>query len=447
MERSASLPSNAFIRSSGLSSHPPFQPPALPYDSEKSTPPSKARDIKEPPQRPRRPSAPNNSFTKEDLQAVTDAMSGIGFQGGDHQNMDTQDIGFAVTNGSHPKRRSRSVGAYRDSNHRMSPIQWRQHRTKSDDFSYYRGSVALVEKAEAEPQAIDKPDEPRPSTVEASEGDFNFELQDGDLEGQEKIGLEERLVTLEIKLMDLEYLLSRVQAGSTISTIQEAKSGHKRQDSVETYTSSGAQSSVPNNSVRGQPQSLSPSSSSIFRAEDQTRNGRPNSIATTLKPTPNLQANSFRNSVVDYSKRSSLSGLTIEHYSTLVTLVRHEQAARVRLEEQVTQLQHKIDSFLTSDHSERRYSGHPFSGHNRNVSSTSHISRRFGIVNPDVRRGGRYYNENRPRSSSYSTNETDTEDDYHDAYLTPKTVTPVERGEFERGAFNKLPGVEDGEAF
>lgn len=371
-------------------------------------------------------------------------MSGIGLDS-EEQSINTRDIGFAVTNGSHPKRRSRSVGAYTDSNHRMSPIQWRQQRTRSDDFSYYRESVVEPGKTQTEPNATEATPDIATETT-APEGDFNFELQEGGLEGQERIGLEERLVTLEIKLMDLEYLLSRVQAGSTISTIQEPKGGHNRQDSVETYTSSGAQS-VPNSSLPGLGQSFSPSSSSVFRGGDQMRNGRPNSIATTLKPSANLQANSFRNSTVDYSKRSSLSGLTIEHYSTLVTLVRHEQTARMRLEEQVTHLQQRVDALLASGNSERLYPGDSFSSHARNVSSTSHLSRRFGVMSSDGRRRGKYYGESRPRSNSYSTNETDTEDDYHDAYLTPNTITPVERGEFERGAFNKIPGVEDGEAF
>ena len=55
----------------------------------------------------------------------------------------------------------------------------------------------------------------------------------------------------------------------------------------------------------------------------------------------------------------------------------------------------------------------------------------------------------RPRSSSYSTNETDTDDDaFHDAYVTPN-ITPVERerGEYERGAFDRIVGVEEGMAF
>ena len=58
--------------------------------------------------------------------------------------------------------------------------------------------------------------------------------------------------------------------------------------------------------------------------------------------------------------------------------------------------------------------------------------------------------QQRPRSSSYSTNETDTDDDaYHDVYATPD-LTPmdhrVERGEYERGAFDRI-GVGEGVAF
>ena len=428
VERSASLPTNAFVRSSGLSSHPPFQPPAMPAQTEAQAQRSSEETIPMRPSRPSREGVPSTSFTKEDLQAVTNAMSGIGLPSSEVQNVDARNIGFAVTNGSNPKRRSRSVGAFRQGDHRMSPIQWRHQRTKSDEFLYYRGSKETPEKPETN---LDNAQEGTNDAIdtESQEGDFNFELQEGSLQDNERIGLEERLVTLEIKLMDLEFALSKVQAGSTVTSQRTSKRVHNRQESTDTTRSTEAPSELP----PGSP--LAPSTYST--------SNRPTSVATTLKAGHNPH-NSFYNPSGQIEQRLSLSGLTIEHYTTLVTLIRREQSARMRLEEQLSQLQQKFESSQALDRSPQYLDSR--NNHHRDLSSSSHLSR-FGAVNDDGRRRAKYYLDARPRSSSYSTNETDTEDDYHDAYVTPTNMTPVERGEYEAGALNRIPGVEEGEAF
>ena len=360
-------------------------------------------------------------------------MSGIGILTNNESNVDARNIGFAVTNGSNPRRRSRSVGAFRASDHRMSPIQWRHLRTKSDDFTYCRGSKEIIEKPEARPEEAQE-EAPEHNTLNSQEVDFNFGLQDDSFQANERIGLEERLMTLEIKLMDFEYTLSKIQAGSLNMSSRTSKRAHNRQDSVETGQSSGAPSA-----------SVEVSSAGASPMTQEFSNNRPTSVATTLKAGQNPQSNSFWRSSVQTEKRLSLSALTIEHYTTLVTLIRREQSARMRLEEQVQQLQNKLEKSPDSNGIIRN---HPDSrsNHHRDVSSSSHLSRRFGTLNDDGRRRAKYYLDGRHRSSSYSTNDTDTEDDYHDAYVTPN-VTPVERGEYERGAFNRIPGVEEGEAF
>ena len=392
------------------------------------------------------------------MQIVTDAMSGLGLQTSHEQNVDERNIGFAVTNGSNPKRRSRSVGAFRENDHRMSPIQWRHYRTRSDEIRYLRESTdtgtfdKIVTSQLARPDignAIDVATDP-----EAHEGDFNFGLQTGDIQGQERIGLEERLVTLEIKLMDFEYALSKLQAGSTSSSRRNSRfeSGLNGQKSTDSYHSSDTPA-MPNDASPLLAQPISRSSSHKYSARSaviQPRD-RPTSVATTLKAGHNKN-NSFSKSPHEPSARSSLSGLTIEHYTTLVTLIRHEQSARVHLEEQVTQLQKQLDRMQgpypsQMYHQSAATHSHTFSNHSHTFSNSSRQSRPHGIIHPESRRAGRYLGEKRPRSSSYSTNETDTEDDYHDAYVTPSNITPVERGEYERGAFERVPGVEDGEAF
>ena len=351
------------------------------------------------------------------------------------EKLDTRNIGFAITNGSNPRRRSRSVGEFRGVDHRMSPIQWRHLRTKSDEQLYFRSSRELIGEVQATPIGVQKP-------VQVEQGrsspgaEFNFGLQDDALGDNERIGLEERLVTLEIKLMDLEYTLSRLQAGSSSISQRDSKYTHHRQASADTNQSSGAQSgSIDYSPVHATPATARFSSTN-----------RPTSVATTLKAGHNSQHNSFWKPSGEPEQRISLSALTIEHYTTLVTLIRREQAARMRLEEQVTQMQGQLEKAQNFDRS-THYTNGSRPSHRRDLSSSSHLSRHMGMLNSDGRRGGMYVYDGRARGSSHSTNETDTEDDYHDAYVTHTSVGSLERGEYERGAFNKMPGVEDGEAF
>ena len=457
-ERSTSMPTSAFLRSSGLSSHPPFQPPSVPQEPDPPIPSPSERRTSKPPQRPRRASVPSVMLNKDDMQAITEAMSGVGLQTSHDQNIDARNIGFAVTNGSNPKRRSRSVEAFRDDDHRMSPIQWRHYRTRSDEIRYLRGS--------ADTSASDKVAAPEPTNPENDEavdastglashsGDFNFGLQAGDLQIQERIGLEERLVTLEIKLMDFEYALSKLQTGSSMPLTRDSYFAPRldKQTSLDSHRFSGAPA-VPNGIEPSIAQPISRSSSQKYSSSSAAvqPKDRPVSVATTLKAGHNKN-NSFSKPVSEPNARSSLSGLTIEHYTTLVTLIRHEQSARVRLEEQVSQLQSQLGHLQGTLSSHMYYqsaaaNSHTFSNHSHTFSNSSRQSRPYGTSYPDDRRAGRFLGEKRPRSSSYSTNGTDTEDDYHDAYLTPPNITPVERGEYERGAFDRVPGVEDGEAF
>ncbi|KAG8526956.1 uncharacterized protein KY384_008385 [Bacidia gigantensis] len=435
-ERSASLPTNAFLRSSGLSSHPPFQPQAIQLEDEPPLPHNLERNLSEKPIRPHRASVPSETFNKDEMQAVTEAMSGIGLPINQAQNTGARDIGYAVTNDSQPKRRSRSAGASGERGQLMEPIQWRHHRTKSDEGIYSRDGAdfASFVKRNDDLEMLDSGrSEIVDGSIEAKEGEqFNFELQEDGIQDQERIGVEERLVTLEIKLMDLEYALSKLQVGSALSSRRHSRSEPVGQRSVESYRSSNVPS-IPNTSPTLN-HNLSRFSAHQSSSESASvRKDRPTSVAGTLRPGHHPLPNSFSKPQADSDNRMSFSGLTVEHYSTLVTLLRNEQSARIRLEEQVTELQQKIEKLQPASFS-YHHSSH--ASHTHTLSNQSH---RLGTMNADGRRGGKYY-VSRPRSSSYSTNETDTEDEnYHDAYVTPSNVTPVERGEYEGANYNGEP--------
>lgn len=438
------------LRTSGLSSHPPSQPPpTLAPATDMPPPPQAQRRPSERPARPRRASDPSLVLNKQETEEVDAAMTGAGLKDVQEPTVDAQRIGFAVTNGSNPRRRSRSVGASIDSEHRMSPIQWRRWRRRSDENRYRRASpdlTSLAIKGPDSPQVAQKDDN---DTVDEGEGDigehngdFDFGLPADTMHNQERIGLEERLITMEIKLMDFEYAISKLQAGATSPFRRHSQRIRmdERQDSIESYFPSDRHADTEPSPL------ISPESPPKVTSQwvkDIDPNPRPTSVATTLKAGHPGQPSVPWKGPVDRSTRSSLTGLTIDHYTTLITLIRTEQASRQRLEQQVLMLQERLDSL--SPHYSSHSHAHSISqqSHSRSLSSSQ---RRQGFV--DLR-GGVRARHHRPRSSSYSTNETDTDDDaYHDVYVTPD-ITPVERerGEYERGAFDRVAGIGEGMAF
>ena len=448
------MPVPATLRTSGLSSHPPFQAaPSPPPSMKVQVPPPPERPPPERPERPRRASVPSLTFSKQEMEAVDAAMTGLSVQAAQEQQIpDAENIGFAVTNGSNPRRRSRSVGPYRDSEHRTSPIQWRRWRRRSDEIKYWRASSDLTSfgiKGLDSPVTAQKDDNDTVDEDEAAHeehnGDFNFGLHGDTLHNQERIGLEERIVTLEIKLMDFEYALSKMQAEASQSSRRHSQSMEavERQNSVNSNHSL-EQPKVPNDPAQSTPRATPPTTSSQW-IKDITPQPRPISVATTLKPAHPGQPALPRKDSIDHSTRSSLASLTIDHYTTLITLLRNEQSARRRLEQQVSILQGRLDAISPphSSHSQAHSMSQQSHSHSRSLSSSR---RRQGFV--DLRGGKReQIRHPRPRSSSYSTNETDTDDDaFHDVYATPN-ITPSERGEYERGAFDRVAGVEEGMAF
>ena len=432
-------------------------------------PPQPERPPPERPTRPRRASLPSVILSAQEAEDINNALTGLGFQDTGSQIVDGHNIGFAVTSGSNPKRRSRSVGAHRSSakEHRMSPIQWRQWRRRSDEIRYWResttsdGSPAIgftgfvspepLLEVSAEPNAKSSfevtDQEGRP--FEAHNQDFNFGLPADDIQSNdnigEHIGLEERMITLELKLMDFEFAFSKLQAGSISLTDcfphsepVPANSGHSRSvsDQPRMHPSKAAGNTFidqyPSLAYYQNGGTPTPHQGPFNAGHDPTDiqpNPRPISIATTLKASgaPNQNNAPITR---DRSARSSMTELTIEHYTTLITLIRREQSARIRLEDQVVELQQQIEALQA-----KRSPMSPDSQQRRE--QQQNLGRHFSP--DDIRRPYRLGAESRQqrgRSSNYSEG-TDTDDDaFHEVY-----VTPVERGEFERESFDGEEGV------
>ncbi|KAJ5800805.1 uncharacterized protein N7518_002873 [Penicillium psychrosexuale] len=140
------------------------------------------------------------------------------------------------------------------------------------------------------------------------------------------VTLEQRLTTLEVKLIDLEFAIARMQTNGPEPTEKLSRPRHP--PSAESYPPRSKPTAFLSTSDRDDSPSplptipARPSSTSTIRAD--TMNTR------TLRPVPSAT------SLSDYH------GVSIEQYSTLVTLLRREQTARRNLETQVGGLRNDI---------------------------------------------------------------------------------------------------------
>ncbi|KAJ5124074.1 uncharacterized protein N7515_007899 [Penicillium bovifimosum] len=139
------------------------------------------------------------------------------------------------------------------------------------------------------------------------------------MQQDDNVTLEQRLTTLEVKLIDLEFAIARMQT-----------SDHDKTSRPRHPASTGSLSSR-----RHKPAILSDSDTSplpsAYTRPSSTSTIRPDTMNTrTLRPAPSAT------SLSDYN------GVSIEQYSTLVTLLRREQTARRNLEAQVGGLRDDI---------------------------------------------------------------------------------------------------------
>ncbi|KAJ5372781.1 hypothetical protein N7517_004787 [Penicillium concentricum] len=146
------------------------------------------------------------------------------------------------------------------------------------------------------------------------------------MQQDDNVTLEQRLTTLEVKLIDLEFAIARMQTNGPEITEKPSRPRHppstdsfphmrnKPTAFLSTSDRDDSPSPLPTISTR-------PSSTSTIRQDSMTR---------TLRPAPSA------------SSLSDYHGVSIEQYSTLVTLLRREQTARRNLETQVGGLRDDI---------------------------------------------------------------------------------------------------------
>ena len=284
----------------------------------------------------------------------------------------------------HRKRRSRSAEELRKiaNMHLMSPIQWRR---RSEEFSSshfdWEGVRTLqsVSKQENEGTAaatttdtedVSTPlgDDTRDAGVFGSPFDFNTLV--GTAQDNNEASLAHRVGTLEVKLMDLEFAIAKLQ-GHDISPFQQSGpegqilQQHQQQQSEQITPQMQSAPSLqdPNillNSLRSSPSIATPPRSS------PSADCRPDSIAT-IRPQTSSQYSDSPRMLYSPPANPDFSGISVEQYSALTTLVRREQTARKLLEAQLVEMRKEMQALRNGIQSRR-----PSSQDSFRTSFTSH---------------------------------------------------------------------------
>lgn len=264
------------------------------------------------------------------------------------------------------RRRSRSAYGLREAAqaHRMSPIQWRR---RSAEIKYWRTSTLKMSET---PSIAAPPETQNTMDVTAEEPDArdasNFDNANtqnssfdlgafmGNMQGDQDIHLAQRVATLEVKLMDLEFAISKLQ-GQNIQSLSSSSFGNsvkkapissnkgEPDDDVSPIPGSGPFVSSFSSTPTG-----TPPQTSYYPEErhDSVSTLRPHTSAHYLSPPPPLPPSPYLSS-------SDFSGISVEQYSALTTLVRREQSARKLLEGQLLQMQKEMQQLLPNKSGQR----------------------------------------------------------------------------------------------
>lgn len=150
------------------------------------------------------------------------------------------------------------------------------------------------------------------------------------MQNNENASLEQRLTTLEVKLIDLEFALARMQRGA--SSPGDQPRHHKKPPNSD----AGCKRHVrKHSSGYFPPVDSTATSSSPPQQEEPPEPDRPLSTSTVR---PNGQHRAPTLQIPSTSSLADYSGISVEQYSALVMLLRREQSARRSLESQVSSL-------------------------------------------------------------------------------------------------------------
>ncbi|KAM5441429.1 hypothetical protein MferCBS31731_003500 [Microsporum ferrugineum] len=262
------------------------------------------------------------------------------------------------------KRRSRSACGLRDTakSHRMSPIQWRR---RSDEIRFWRAST-LHDFSESRPdtrpasptthpdmeeKGVDVSEEVIDCPIESTETNesapsdeegFDFKNLMESMQIENDVTLAQRVGTLEVKLMDLEFAIAKLQNNNA-----EANAVKKKNTSSPARGRTMGPINDSNQFISSfiSTPSITPPYGSPAEMEPMQRS----SPITLCKHSSLEHISHSRRPPSPYRSDSGFQGISVEQYSALTTLMRREQCARKLLESQILSMQQEIRRLQTGE--------------------------------------------------------------------------------------------------
>lgn len=297
-------------------------------------------------------------------------------------------IGMAVTSGSHPKRRSRSLGEMREGAavHTVA-------RRRSDEIRYWRESYdpgvlspLSSHKAEAEePIVLDEPEDNRDEEPQEQPQPFNFGPL-GEMAGMkitQAASLDTRVRRLEERMLKMERVLYSRQ--------NRTSADQERSSSVPRPTTENSDISLPKHPRYREPTGQSSQHGQESRPQGSQKrsssygSSRPSTVSKNISYHPSFDSfsnptipssdpplSSSQNTARPLSTSTTIRGIpsssptlpkdgnfTAEHYTALMNMILEERSARQQLEAVVHSLQQQMSTLQStaargSDHSRAR---------------------------------------------------------------------------------------------
>lgn len=145
------------------------------------------------------------------------------------------------------------------------------------------------------------------------------------MQQDDSLTVEQRLNTLEVKMIDLEFAIARMQSNSMEL---QPSSRPKQTPSTDSFTN--VRSKPPGLSTTMEREESPNPLPNLSERPTSTSTIRPDTMNSRLRPAPSA------------TSLSDFTAVSIEQYSALVTLLRREQTARRNLESQVSSLRDDI---------------------------------------------------------------------------------------------------------
>lgn len=420
-------------RSSALGSHSPFAP----LQSAPSEQPVQ-HDNARPRLHRRRNTLPSLILSDQEARTLAKTLRQIDAL--HHSEVDPETQVAAQVTAKRWKRRSRSADALTDAaDSYQSPI--RELRRRSGEIAYWRNSVmnglpAQPAKstqdpdtwdvgqvtAEQQQQQEEEEEEIEESIPIAAQSEYRtpdpdqFEPVDT---ADDQVTLEQRVNTLEIKMIDFEYAIAKLQ-GHDISDDLTSRSQAPKNPSVHELF---RQEPAPPTIVAAGPPRMtfleSPVDSPIEPSNDitPTRTDHSSKVAM-IRPLPAVGKSAPRRPMPPSPTTPRLVASDVE---AIMALIREEQFARKQLETQVVQLQREVAELRAPIYATIRPVGYPTpSPDTPHESPAPPRAKTLHRTTPFVRSNFVAVPETSRFSTTDPGDESDTEEGFQDVYETPQ---------------------------